>query len=84
MELREHLELVVLQHGIEKNREIIVRSSKGELCYIPLNQLFDVITNLYAEQQALIVKKLHTVQNSANKVMDLFYQLCLPLANLRL
>jgi len=84
MELKERITTVLDQHGIDQNREIIIRSSTGSLYHIPISRLLDVIGNLYKKQQRIISEKLDEVESCANQLMDFMYYLAKPLAKIRI
>jgi len=84
MELKERITTVLDQHGIDQNREIIIRSSTGSLYHVPISRLLDVIGNLYKKQQRIISEKLDEVESCANQLMDFMYYLAKPLAKIRI
>jgi hypothetical protein len=84
MELKEKMNLVLDQHGIDKSREIIIRSSSGSLYYIPLNRLIEIISNLYKNQQRIIELRLKQVESNVNMLMDFMYYLAKPLAKIKI
>ena len=84
MELKEKMTMILNQHGIDQEREIIIRSSSGSLYHIPINRLIDIISNLYKNQQKIIADKLDEIQTNVNMLMDFMYYLAKPLATIRI
>lgn len=84
MDLKEKLQVVAIRHDIDTQRELIIKSQNGDLCFIPIFKLFDVLTGLYQGQQQMIQKRLNKVENNVNQVMELFYHLARPIANIKL
>ncbi|MFT7614025.1 MAG: hypothetical protein ACI9J3_003007 [Parvicellaceae bacterium] len=84
MELIERIKIVLDQHGIDQDREIIIRSSTGSLYHVPISRLLDVISNLYQKQQSIISVKLDEVESCANLLMDFMYYLAKPLAKIKI
>lgn len=84
MELKERMIFVLDQHGIDRSREIIIRSTNGGLYHIPITRLIEIVSGLYRSQQAIIERKLKEVESNANKVMDFMYYLAKPLAKVRI
>ncbi len=84
MELQQKMNSVLERHGIDRERELIIRSKNGSLYYIPLYRLIEIVSNLYKSQKEIIEQKLQEVESNANKLMDFLYYLAKPLAKIRI